>query len=668
MNEVVMNKELARQILEILESCKTVIKEAKGFWKNHNISSTERVLNSLAETINGVKLFLEKSCNFTHEVILRDACKACLVYIKNIEKYICNNKKEADENFEKLVTLFDAMYSQYKAWINNEAGDITKDSKFQEMIKIAINEEKEQVYKIIRKLEDNKSILKDIIVSWDNNQIDEMLNKLDYLTEKTVYIKQYAEEEHAFSTTIRLKDACECCLVCIQNVKKSINEEAIDTDWKLKKELVAFFDTIYFQYMYWACVKEYQEPQDKKKLLDEVSKAAMFNDIDKSEKIKLSIIVIAYNHLDYTKRAVESVLREMPMDINVELILYNHGSSDGTMDYFKSIKSKSVVHIVDIAINSAVPIPPSAITKGEYVICVSNDVEVGKNSIKNMVRAMDEEENVGWIVPTTSKVFNLQDINLSYKDYNEFLIESEKNNVYNPLRHEQRVRLCNPIDIIRSDLFERMHKEFYIDLYCSGNLQSFPDDKLSLWMRRNGYRMLLQKDAYCHHGGSITLSEELADIEKEFYTQGIADFINAYGIDPWGKGACFNNAFCDVNMPKYEGEKEILILGVNSGIGATPLKIRENLKEQGATNLRLINITHEKKYLRDLNGVSDGVYEVKTISEYIKQANVKKIDCVVVEEYEKSLEEVISEIANSGATYHHLFYKTRENEWNYVIQ
>ena len=89
------------------------------------------------------------------------------------------------------------------------------------------------------------------------------------------------------------------------------------------------------------------------------------------------------------------------------------------------------------------------------------------------------------------------------------------------MRHEQRIRLCNPLQIMPSELVIRMYLEQYINIWCVKNAWAFPDDKISLWMRRNGYKCILAKDAYCHHFGSITLKQDLGKQgeQERFYLE-----------------------------------------------------------------------------------------------------------------------------------------------------
>ena len=59
---------------------------------------------------------------------------------------------------------------------------------------------------------------------------------------------------------------------------------------------------------------------------------------DGKYKYDLSLMVQAYNKLDYTRRCVNSLLANLPRTASWELILINNGSSDGTQEYFESVK------------------------------------------------------------------------------------------------------------------------------------------------------------------------------------------------------------------------------------------------------------------------------------------------------------------------------------------
>ncbi len=50
----------------------------------------------------------------------------------------------------------------------------------------------------------------------------------------------------------------------------------------------------------------------------------------------VSIVVLAYNQLEYTKQCIESISR-YTSHIDYELITVDNGSSDGTREYFNGL-------------------------------------------------------------------------------------------------------------------------------------------------------------------------------------------------------------------------------------------------------------------------------------------------------------------------------------------
>lgn len=170
--------------------------------------------------------------------------------------------------------------------------------------------------------------------------------------------------------------------------------------------------------------------------------------------------------------------------------------------------------------------------------------------------------------------------------------------------------MCNPIDLRRNEIFYKTKAANYP---FTRTEIAFPDDKISLLLRRNGYKLMLAKDAYCHHFGSITLKEELEkQNEEQLYSQVREMFQNAFQIDPWGKGRCYDPAL--FNILSCEKMEPVRILGINAGMGSNPLKIKEMLKENvHNTDCKLYNYTMELAYLEDLKGISD---EVRVLSSW----------------------------------------------------
>ena len=410
-----------------------------------------------------------------------------------------------------------------------------------------------------------------------------------------------------------LHNACDSLLDSLYRATSLIplnRESALN---KIEFELMPILQDAYSQFYFWSCV--YPNPLRMKNYYENEKRVLHTNRyIEESEKTgrykyELTITVLAFNKLEYTKKCVESILETIPHNLNYELILINHGSTDGTKEYFESIKPTKQL---DIKVNGILGAIASRIIEGEYVISFSNDVIAGDNAIENMMRCMKDNPDLGFGVPSTPNVSNFQNIyekyNTTESEMREFCIS---NNKYDPFRHEKRARLCNPVTFFRSSIwFSAIGADGH---YFSNNKANYPDDVLSMLTRRSNYKCILAKDAYCFHFGSITIRDEISKNEETaIYDRGRREFINVFGINPWGIGFCHHPLFDQlISLTSYE---KVNILGINSGLGSNPLRIKELYKEkQHNLDAIVYNITDQRSYLEDLRGVSDFVFYTKYV-------------------------------------------------------
>lgn len=242
---------------------------------------------------------------------------------------------------------------------------------------------------------------------------------------------------------------------------------------------------------------------------------------------ELSIVVLAYDKLEYTKQCVESILDNVP-EISYELILLNNGSSDGTEDYFNSLGVAKTIHLKQNSLSNIRLY--SRITEGRYILSVNNDVIVTPNAIQNLLACIKSDARIGMVVPTTPNISNDQDIPFVYEGYKQVQAYGAMHNVADAGMWEDRIRLCNPIAIMRASA---LHKAGEHDSYFVHG--EFSDDALSYRLSRAGYRLVLARDTFCYHFGSVTLQEG----REKRNTLGIsrALFMQRYGFDAWGDAA-----------------------------------------------------------------------------------------------------------------------------------
>ena len=349
---------------------------------------------------------------------------------------------------------------------------------------------------------------------------------------------------------------------------------------------------------------------------------------------KLSIIVPAYNHLDVTKRCVEQLLKETDLDaLNAELILLDHGSTDGTLEYFESLGVGKVVHFMR-NVRMYMFVTMAQICQGEYFAFVSNDVLVTKDWAKILLACFESDQKIIAAVPATPNIANLQMLHVPTNDPDEFVLWASKQNKSDPSRWNDRARVMPPIAMYRTALVSEIG---FADPYFYS--MEFWDDDFSLRARRAGYRQLVCDDVACYHFGSVTGAE--AQKKEGTLVYGRQLFINKNKVDAWGSGFCYDYSAVQL-LDQIVGDRDARILGVDCGLGDTMLQIRNVLRHRNR-KCTLYNATSQKAYIPDLSAISDEfTYSDSIIDGLEHELSAHEIDVVYLgrnlEEYPDPIE------------------------------
>lgn len=396
---------------------------------------------------------------------------------------------------------------------------------------------------------------------------------------------------------------------------------------KIEFEYIPFLREFYFIFYYFSLVLGNKEKEKcfEDNEYDELTVNQYYKNVidnNKNFKYDVSICVCAFNKLEATKLCIESIIKYTPSEINFEIILINNGSTDGTHEYFESLGVKKYINIKN---NTMISGACGRIFEGKYTCNISNDVLVTKNYLKNLIKCMESDEKIIMVVPTTPNVSNMQTIHCSYNSMDEMYNFAERNNVSNSRKWEQRVRLCNPLTFMKAELCTKYNKKLMLaDKYFVH--YEFNDDAVCTRIRRLGLKMILAKDCFCHHFGSLTLGKKQREENTLMKSRKL--FFDKFGVDAWSKGFCFDSSLID--SLTFISDKDINILGINSGLGSNPLKIQDCYKQKGLV-AKVYNITDDKRYELDLKGVSDFV-EVTNKVNFHKAFNDIKFNYIIFED------------------------------------
>ncbi|MDF2566854.1 MAG: hypothetical protein K0R90_310 [Oscillospiraceae bacterium] len=318
----------------------------------------------------------------------------------------------------------------------------------------------------------------------------------------------------------------------------------------------------------------------------------------------VTIVVLAYNNLKYTKECVES-LYQYTSHINFELITIDNGSSDGTKEYFDSLPNQTKFSFPEnIGVDKAINYGFRA-AKGKYTLNLSNDIVVTYHWLDNLIACMESDEKIGVVAPICNASSNNQQIFLDYHTMDEMQQKAREYNKSNPRLWEERMKLVTYTTLFRTSIQQSLGG-FDEDF----NPGAYDDDAISFSIRRLGYKLILAKDTFVHHYGSVTFNNEYR--KNNLAERNNLLFISKFGVNSWQ--ATFSDAKV-INILNYSGKSDINVLGIGSSCGATLLQIKNMCKMRGSSTVNLYYLSENPSNLTDL----------KTICEYCTHADLSNV-------------------------------------------
>ena len=133
---------------------------------------------------------------------------------------------------------------------------------------------------------------------------------------------------------------------------------------------------------------------------------------------KISVVVLTFNNLDLTRSCLRSLIQWSSYD-NLEIIVVDNASTDGSQDYFREFQSKhSNVQLIlndkNVGFAAGNNIGLSA-ASGDYLVMLNNDTVVTPGWVLTFLRHMQEDPSIGLIGPVTNNIGNEAKIDIFYE-------------------------------------------------------------------------------------------------------------------------------------------------------------------------------------------------------------------------------------------------------------
>lgn len=309
----------------------------------------------------------------------------------------------------------------------------------------------------------------------------------------------------------------------------------------------------------------------------------------------VSVVVLAYNNLDYTRQCVESILHSTA-HLDYELITVDNGSTDGTKEYLESVPAAHHISFaqnigVDKAINHGI-----RAARGKYVMNVSNDIVVTARWLDNLIAILETDPRVGMAVPVCNASCNYQQINIGCTAMEDIQLYAERHNVSDPGKWEERLKLSTYLGIYRNELMQKLGG-FDEDF----NPGCYDDDAICFSIRRMGYKVILARDTFVHHYGARSFNVEY-EKDKTLGARNLRLFMAKFNADPYLAGLIDCTM---VDTLTFDGHQNTSILGIGSSYGSTALHVKNNCRYFGCKQATLSYLASDTSKMADLETICD---------------------------------------------------------------
>jgi len=228
------------------------------------------------------------------------------------------------------------------------------------------------------------------------------------------------------------------------------------------------------------------------------------------------IIIITWNGLDYTKKCVESVLKNTKNQ-KYRLIFVDNNSTDGTLEYLKEIPNAEVI------INSENLGFVKAMNQGfdkvtsQYTVWLNNDTIVTPNWLDNLIKHLKNNPKAAAIGPVSNGTGIMQREKSWSGETTIDDIEKFGEKIHN--KHKENVveyhRIAGFCIVMESELISKIGK-----LDENLKLGGYEDDDYCKRIRDAGHKILIAEDVFIYHKSGATFSKsKSADSNLAFLMQ-----------------------------------------------------------------------------------------------------------------------------------------------------
>lgn len=242
-----------------------------------------------------------------------------------------------------------------------------------------------------------------------------------------------------------------------------------------------------------------------------------------TENGKVSIVLAAYNALQYTKACLQSIVKYT--DVPYELVLIDNGSSDGTREYFKTFSGARIIHNkTNLGFSRGYNQGIKA-GSGDYFLLINNDCIVSTNWLSNMITCAASSPVIGMVGPRGNHINGIQRIDKEFEGiqgFHEFAGLFNRPDISKWFEVKKLVGFCI---LIKREVITKVG---YLDE--SYGIGTHEDIDYSIRVRQAGYKLFCAGDVFIYHFSHRTFLANNIDL-FELYHRNKAIFKQKWSLN-----------------------------------------------------------------------------------------------------------------------------------------
>lgn len=226
---------------------------------------------------------------------------------------------------------------------------------------------------------------------------------------------------------------------------------------------------------------------------------------------KVSILIPAFNQLEYTKGCINSLLATMSqVRTPYEIIVCDNASTDGTKEYLDKLAESGLIKVIHNTENAGFPKATNqmaALARGEYLCLLNNDTVLTKDWIEKLLRCIRSDNQVAAVGPYTNHSSGHQQVYPApgYKGAEDLKVYAEKFT-----GEEKYVDFL----VFFCCLIKRKVWDEIGGLWEGYNLGNFDDNEFCYRILEKGYKMKICGNCYIHHYSGRSFRKDKEAEEK----------------------------------------------------------------------------------------------------------------------------------------------------------